>query len=55
MRDFNEDPNGFNANELGSSGLIISAEEVSVASQLKIDVIEGFDQLDKNVSLLINA
>jgi len=55
LRDFNEDPNGFNGNEIGSSGLIISAEEAALANQLKIDVIEGFDQLDKNVSLLINA
>ena len=44
---------GFSGNELGTSP--ISAEEVALAQQLKIDVIEGFDQLDKNVSLLINA
>ena len=40
---------------VSGTGLVIPAEEAQNAKQLRIDVIEGFDHVDKNVSLLINA
>ena len=40
---------------VSGTGLVIPDSEVQTAQQLRIDVIEGFDHLDKDVSLLINA
>ena len=55
MQYFNAEQDPLNNDFVSGTGLVIPDSEVQRANQLRIDVIEGFDHVDKNVSLLINA
>lgn len=51
-----ESSNGLDVADFANlDGAVIPIEQVHLAKQVKIEVIEGFDQLDKSTALLINA